>query len=153
MEAEAKNPSLDPVMRVKALIALTEELSAILERENGALRARRPGELAPLQAEKARLAAAYAEAIRDVASDRAAIGAAGEALLSSLKEITREFEGRAGEQRALLAAAMETGEGVMRAIAAEAGATAKPAYGPSLKAASAPNVQLTLGPLSVNENA
>jgi len=34
---------LDAAQRVKTLIALTEELTAIFERENEALRTRRPG--------------------------------------------------------------------------------------------------------------
>ncbi len=153
MDAQANEATPDPALRVRALIALTEELGAIIEQENSHLRARRPRDLSPLQADKARLAAAYAEAIREVACDRAAIGAAGEALLTKLREITREFETRAGEQRALLETAMETGEGVMRAIAAEVAANAAPSYGAGEKLPGDPGAGAAWGPLSVDERA
>ena len=89
----------DAGARVKALIDLTEELTAIVTRENELLTTRRPSELAPLQAEKARLAAAYAQSIRAVAADRVAVAGAGPDLIEQLREITRTFESRARRQR------------------------------------------------------
>lgn len=65
--------ALDAAARVKTLIALTEELTAVIIRENAALEARRPQDLAALQPDKARLAAAYAQSIRAVAADRSSV--------------------------------------------------------------------------------
>lgn len=136
--------TMDPSMRVETLIALTEELTAIFCKENAALVARRPGELAPLQADKARLAAAYAQSIRAIAADRSLVAGAGDELMKQLKSITLEFEARATEQRALLDGAQRAAEGVLKAVAEEAGAAdAAPSYAPAAQAA----------PLAVNEKA
>lgn len=117
---------MDPVLRVKAMIALTQELTAIFVEENAALKARRPGDMALLQADKARLAAAYANTIRQVGEDRRLVDGAGDDLLAQLKDITRTFEARAREQRALLAGAQKAGESVLRAIADEVATQTKP---------------------------
>ena len=58
--------STDPEFRVKALIALTQELTDIFVQENDCLRARNAAGMAPLQEDKARLAAAYATTIRQI---------------------------------------------------------------------------------------
>jgi hypothetical protein len=128
---------MDAALRVKTLIALTEELTAIFDSENASLTVRRPSEIAPLQEDKARLAAAYAQSIRDIAADRSLVNGAGDALMEKLKAITEVFEKRATEQRALLDGARLAAEGVLRAVAAEAGsARANPAYaGPKEMAA------------------
>lgn len=115
---------VDPGSRVKALIALTQELTSIFEAENDSLRARRPSDMAPLQADKARLAAAYAQSIRQIAHDRGLVDGAGDILLEQLKEITRNFEDRASEQRALLTGAQIASEGVLHAVADEVATTA-----------------------------
>lgn len=107
--------------RVRALIDLTEALSAIVTRENDILATRRPRELQPLQAEKARLAAAYAQSIRDIASDRQSVAGASGPLIEKLREMTKTFEGCAIRQQALLEGATKAGEGLVRAVAAEAG--------------------------------
>ncbi|HBK91092.1 MAG TPA: hypothetical protein DDZ68_05425 [Parvularcula sp.] len=109
--------------RVRALIDLTESLSDIVTRENDILATRRPRELATLQAEKARLASAYAGAIRDIARDRAAVAEAGGPLIEKLRELTKTFEGCALRQQALLEGATKAGEGLVRAVAGEAGRT------------------------------
>ena len=111
--------------RVRALIDLTESLSALVAQENDILATRRPRDLAPLQAEKARLAAAYAGAIRDVARDRAAVAGAGSPLIEKLRELTKTFEGCALRQQALLEGATKAGEGLVRAVAGEAARNAR----------------------------
>ncbi|MEQ1930540.1 MAG: hypothetical protein ABL957_08400, partial [Parvularculaceae bacterium] len=93
---------LDAAQRVKTLIALTEELSSIFERENEALKTRRPSDIAPLQEDKSRLAAAYAQSIRAIAADRGLMRGASAVLMEKLSSITKAFERRADEQRALL---------------------------------------------------
>lgn len=131
--------TLDPATRVKTLIALTEELTAIITRENELLSARRPREISELQPDKARLAAAYAQSIRHVAADRTSVSGAGEGLIAKLKEITKTFEERARHQRALLDGARAASESVVRAVAEEAGKTAEPGYG-QVRGATAPIV-------------
>lgn len=140
---------MDPTTRIEALIALTEELTSIFSRENVALASRRPVEIFPLQADKARLAAAYAQTIRAIAADRTLMLGASEGLMQHLKTITLDFEARAGEQRALLDGARMAAEGVLRAVAAEAGAAkASASYrGPLAAPDTAPL------PLAINEDA
>lgn len=129
---------MDAALRVKTLIALTEELTAIFDVENASLAARRPREIAPLQEDKARLAAAYAQSIRDIASDRSLVNGAGDALMEKLKSITQVFEKRASEQRALLDGARFVAEGVLKAVADEANSrVASPVYGGSKEMAAA----------------
>lgn len=118
----------DPSARVQQLIELTGRLDEIFTQENTILRQGRPSGLAPLQGEKARLAAAYAQSIRDAAANRAAMSAAGDRLLQELREITQSFETHAREQRGLLMGAQRAGEGVVAAIASEAAAPT-PGYG------------------------
>ncbi|MEX0645659.1 MAG: hypothetical protein WD076_10125, partial [Parvularculaceae bacterium] len=74
---------MDAATRVRTLIALTEELASIISDENSALSERRPRDIAPLQADKARLAAAYAQSIRDIAADRSLVDGAGDTLLEN----------------------------------------------------------------------
>lgn len=107
--------------RVRALIDLTESLNDLVTRENDILTTRRPRDLGPLQAEKARLASAYAGAIRDIARDRASVAGAAGPLIEKLRELTKTFEGCALRQQALLDGATKAGEGLVRAVAEEAG--------------------------------
>ncbi len=96
---------------VRALISLTEDLARIFEEENLALANDRPDDLAPLQGEKARLAAAYAQSIRAVAADRAGVASVEASLLSRLRDATEGFEARAARQKTLLErAAPSTGK-------------------------------------------
>lgn len=120
---------IDPEIRVKTLIALTEELSAIIARENDLLATRRPADLSSLQPDKARLAAAYAQSIRHIAANRSSLAQADDGLIEKLRELTRTFEEHATHQRALLDGARAAGESVLRAIAAEAGQTCDGSYG------------------------
>lgn len=107
--------------RVRALIDLTESLNDLVLRENDILSTRRPRDLQSLQAEKARLAGAYASAIRDIARDRASVAGAAGPLIEKLRELTKTFEGCALRQQALLEGATKAGEGLVRAVAEEAG--------------------------------
>ena len=68
----------DPETRLRDLIELTQSLSEIFAQENALLATRRAQAIAPLQAEKARLAAAYAQSIRDVATNRSSFEGASE---------------------------------------------------------------------------
>ena len=138
--------AIDASERVRALMEITRSLSDIFAKENELLSNQRPREIAPLQAEKARLAAAYAQSIRDVAHNRAAVQSADSGLLKELREITTAFEQRAARQRALLEGAAKAGEGVVKAIAEEAAAQQSAGnYGPGEQSGAAP--------VSINERA
>jgi len=113
--------ALDATTRVKTLIALTEELTSIIIQENELLTERRPQAIAPFQNDKARLAAAYAQSIREIAIDRMSVAGASDTLMSKLRDLTKTFEHRAAEQRALLDGARQAAEGVLKAVASEAG--------------------------------
>lgn len=137
----------DAVARVKSLIELTQSLSEIFETENCLLQEKRPNEIAPLQAEKARLAAAYAQSIREVAANRSSVDGADTALLTELKSITKTFEERAANQRAILNGARQAAEGVARAVAEEASNSKTAArYHPN-------NEEVSTAPIRVDENA
>ena len=134
--------------RVIALIAITEELTEIFERENALLKERRPAAISPLQNDKARLAAAYAESIKEIARDRQTVAGAPSPLMERLKEITQTFEGSAREQRALLDAARTASEGVTKAVAAEVAKASRPAaYGAAREA------ETPAAPIAVNRSA
>lgn len=129
--------AIDSTTRVKTLIALTEELTSIISRENELLEARRPQEISAMQPDKARLAAAYAQSIRQVAADRASVSGAGETLIARLREITELFQSRAQRQRSLLEGARAASESVLKAVAEEVAAPASVGYGKARAAASA----------------
>lgn len=93
------------IERVQTLIDLTASLSRIFEQENLALVEKRPDDILPLQAEKARLAAAYAQSIRIIETGRADLCGVDGDLLIELRTQTADFEARAARQRKLLAAA------------------------------------------------
>ncbi len=100
--SQAIETSVNAAGKVQALIDLTEALNLIFAEENTALEERRHSDVAPLQAEKARLAAAYAQSIRSVSVDRFAVSAVDGALLMKLRSMTATFEARAARQRRLL---------------------------------------------------
>jgi hypothetical protein len=92
----------DAAARIQSLITLTQSLSDLFERENILIANGRPDELGPLQAEKKRLAAAYAQSIRALADARALIDGADALLLEELRSMTASFEARAARQKTLL---------------------------------------------------
>jgi len=141
------------VDQVKSLIEITHSLNKIFVQENTLLTSQRPREIAPLQAEKARLVAAYAQSIRDIAASRTKVRGADTALLSKLRSITKTFEKRAAEQHALLDGATRAVKGVVQAVAAEAAADAvKPGYQKPSGATSAAPIS-PVAPISIDENA
>ena len=153
VEPSAPAAPASPTERVERLIDLTGRLNALLEKENEILARRRPREMAPFQAEKSKLAAAYAREIRAVAKDRDQYNRAGAGLVERLKEITQDFEARTRRQKALLDGARQASEGLVKAVAAEA-ARSDPqnrAYGASGGAAARPTNNPGAGGLSINQ--
>lgn len=140
-------PAVSAVERVKSLIEITESLSDIFAQENTILSSHRPREIAPLQAEKARLAAAYAKSIRDIATNRRLVEGADSALLSKLRTITKTFEERAARQRSLLSGAQQAAEGIVKAVAEEAAAASEASYGAKNKG------EIKAQPISFDESA
>lgn len=103
--AHAENsagPEADPAARIAALIEITRSLNAIFEEENAALAESRQRDLAPLQPDKARLAAAYAQSVRFIAAERGRVSAVSADLMAQLRASTEAFEALAARQRALL---------------------------------------------------
>ncbi len=120
MTTQAQTAGSDAVERIRSLIEITESLSNIFIEENNLLATQRSAAIAPLQAEKARLAAAYAQEIRNIAADRSVVDGADAGLLAKLRTITKTFEERAADQYAFLDGARQTAEGVVKAVADEA---------------------------------
>lgn len=130
MTTQAQTASPDAVERIKSLIEITESLSNIFVEENHLLSTQRSAAIAPLQEEKARLAAAYAQAIRDIAASRSIVDGTDAGLLAKLRSITKTFEQRAADQHALLEGVRQAAEGVVKAVAEEAASTrAQISYG------------------------
>ena len=122
------NVQNDAVSRVETLIELTEQLTEIFKQENALLAEQRSSDIVPLQEEKARLAAAYAQSIRSVAQDRSCLNGANDALIETLRGITKTFEQSAQRQRALLDGAQMASEGVMKAVLKEADTSTAHSY-------------------------
>ncbi len=112
----ASDSCAEAAIQVQTLIDLTDALSGVFKEENAALEAQRPNDAAPLQAEKARLAAAYAQSIRTISTNRAGIGLVDGALLARLRSATVAFEARAARQRLLLDEGDETAVDLAAAI-------------------------------------
>lgn len=106
--------------RIIDLINLTQALSDIFAQENKLLSTRRAGEIASLQAEKAKLATAYASTIKEIATNRPEVENVGEVLLTKLREITTSFNDLASEQKILLTAAHNASADIVQAISEEA---------------------------------
>lgn len=106
--------------RIHDLIEMTQALSNIFTKENALLSSQRVSAIAPLQAEKSRLAVAYATAIREMAQDRHLAGGVDDQLLETLRELTARFNALANDQRNLLTGVAGAHEGVVQAVASAA---------------------------------
>jgi len=122
------NQTEDAITRVKSLIAITEDLTAIFKLENSCLENHRPSEILPFQEEKAKLAAAYAQSIRNIATDRSSLNGTDHSLMATLRDLTKSFEASAQKQRALLDGAKMASEGVLSAVVKEAASQESKCY-------------------------
>lgn len=143
------NMQNDAVTRVETLIELTEQLTEIFKQENALLAEQRTSDIVPLQEEKARLAAAYAQSIRSVAQDRSCLNGANDALIETLRGITKTFEQSAQRQRALLDGAQMASEGVMKAVLKKADTSTAHSYASDVDG----TVKLSRPSLVMNETA
>jgi hypothetical protein len=87
---------------VRSLISVTEALNEIIGKENEAIANGRADDIAPYQAEKARLAASHARSIQALAADRSAYRDVDATLLSDLRVLTATFEAQVSHQYLLL---------------------------------------------------
>ena len=119
----------NPTDRVEQLIMLTERLSSVIDKETQILAERRPRELEPLQAEKNKLAALYAQEIRAIAADRRMVEGVEPALTERLKTFTQSFEEKAATQKRVLDRARRVTEGAIKALADDVAKRRRPFAG------------------------
>lgn len=101
---------------VEALIRTASRLIALIEREVDLLRSMRPGEIGPLQAEKAALATAYQEHLAALSAEPAAVAALEPALRAELSALAERLETLVGENERAVVAAQEAHTRLLKAI-------------------------------------
>ena len=114
--------------KIENLIELTNALADLFTQENNLLSAHKASEIAPIQAEKARLANAYGTAIRDLAANRSAYDDVSDSLMQCLRDTTERFTGLAQTQHALLDGANQSASRVVEAVR-EASVQERSGYG------------------------
>ncbi|MEO0320921.1 MAG: hypothetical protein AAF199_08535, partial [Pseudomonadota bacterium] len=144
---------------IEELIAMTRALTVIFEEENQHLSAGDAGAIANLQAEKNRLAIAYATAIRTLATNRAGASRLDAALMETLRGLTGRFTALANDQRNILRGAQLAHKGLVDAVvSAAAGDGGQEAQAPNCPskpydAAGGHTASLKIGPVSVHQQA
>ena len=106
-------------LQVDTLIETVTRLSALLEREIGLLRERRPLEIEPLQAEKAELTALYEQAVGALRAEPDFTAALDPALRNRLARAVADLEGACAANAEALRSARQTTERLVSAIAEE----------------------------------
>lgn len=104
---------------VNRLILHTEDLTRIIRQEISILEARRPAEIAPLQAEKARLSSAYEEEYGVLKRNRNLLGEKESPLRLRLREVTEIFNGELVRLGHILLRMKSVTEGMVQAISEE----------------------------------
>lgn len=117
-DIERKNQSL-PQGPVSRLILYTEELTRIIREEIAILEARRPSEIAPLQAEKARLSTIYEEEFRALKRNQSLLGGKDSPLRLSLREVTETFNSELVRLGRILLRMKSVTEGMIQAVGDE----------------------------------
>jgi hypothetical protein len=102
--------------RAAQLLALTEQLTTLLERETAAMRAH---DMLPAPEETARLANVYRQEMLRIAEQNSLISGAPRPLLDRLRAATTRFREVLAAHGAALVAAREVTEGIVRTIAEE----------------------------------
>lgn len=127
-----------PAERAEALIRLATRLTMLLDEETALFEARKPHEAVALQTEKTRLAAIYRTETRLAKQDPNRLSGLGDALKGRLREITIKFEAALQRNGAAVEALKTLTEGLVKALADEAGrqARANAGYGPRAAKAS-----------------
>ncbi len=109
----------NPTDRVEQLIALTQRLTGLIERETEFLKNRRPREITEFHDERAKLSTIYAQEMTLIASQRSLIEGVKAELLDQLKMLTGYFQEKLNEHGRVLSRVRSVTEGMIRAVAEE----------------------------------
>ena len=104
---------------VSRLISLIRQLSDHLEKENTLIRDRRPSALSPLYEEKIRLVTAYEQQMAVLARNKSLLDSAEAESIGELRDLSRKFDRLLARHGAIVAAAKNTTEGIVKAISDE----------------------------------
>jgi hypothetical protein len=104
---------------VSRLIMHTEELTRIIREEISILEARRPAEIAPLQAEKARLSSVYEEEYDALKQNQSLLGEKDSPLRKRLREVTKIFNDELVRLGGIILRMKSVTEGMILAISEE----------------------------------
>ena len=113
-----KNEGL-PEGPVRRLIGHTEELTNVIRKEISILEARRPSDIAPLQAEKAQLSTAYEKEFNAVKQNKKLLGDKDSPLRQRLREATEVFNSELVRLGRILLRMKSITEGMVHAIGEE----------------------------------
>lgn len=137
-----------PADRAEALIRLTARLADLLDQETALFEARKPHEAVALQTEKTRLATIYRTETRLAGQDSSRLAGLAAPLKARLRDTTVRFETALSRNGAAVEALKSLTEGLVKALADEAGrqAQARAGYGPNATRAS-------IGAIACNQRA
>ncbi|MEO5335832.1 MAG: hypothetical protein H7841_02900 [Magnetospirillum sp. WYHS-4] len=108
---------MDANEKVQDMIVITGHLADLLERENAALKAHRPGEVKAMLEEKTKLARAYEVGIKGLRDAPSSLAGADEDLRERLRLLARRMEELMAENARLLKMAITVGRRVMESFA------------------------------------
>lgn len=104
---------------VSRMVLHTEELTRIIREEIAILEARRPSEIAPLQAEKARLSTIYEEEFAALKRNPNLLGDKDSPLRARLRDVTETFNGELVRLGRILLRMKSVTEGMISAVGEE----------------------------------
>ena len=112
--------------QIDTLIELSDRLSRLLARESEHLRAMRLNNLAALQEEKAKLAAAYSGAFETVRANPSAVKSAETGMRKALRDATSGLRDKVADNMSALSAAKVVNERLVRALSDAVATTLMP---------------------------
>ncbi len=115
--------------RVDNLIALTSQLSDLLDTEQAMLRTNRPSEIQDLNDQKSKLSALYQREMTALKADPSKIKELSKERREALKESTAAFRKNTDQHLQLLQSFRHISEGIVKSVAEEAVAKETPAAG------------------------
>jgi hypothetical protein len=104
---------------VDRVIAVTESLTDVIQRENALLTERRPRDTAPLQAEKAKLTATYAQELQTLKRQGQSIRQTAPQAIERLRKVTDRFQETLATHVRLVTTLKTVTENVVKAISDE----------------------------------
>ncbi len=119
----------DAERRVDNLIALTQQLTGLLDSETTLLETRRPSDIKSLNDEKAKISALYQREMAALKSNPRQIKELSPAKRDMLKQVTADFRGRTNQHLHLLKSFRHVSEGIVKSVADEVTAKDVPAAG------------------------